>query len=73
MQFPDQRLWYSWVCRCLWMHWWCVMNEKVEDEGDPLGPLRGVTPKLSFQPAGSLSSVQDYGATSCGSPWQWQS
>ncbi|XP_042074167.1 feline leukemia virus subgroup C receptor-related protein 2 isoform X3 [Haplochromis burtoni] len=27
----------------------------------------------TVSPAGSLSSVQDYGATSCGSPWQRQS
>ncbi len=26
----------------------------------PFGPLRGVTPQLSFQPTGSMSSVQDY-------------
>lgn len=30
--------------------------------------LRGVTHKLSFQVTGSVTSVQDYGATVCSGP-----
>lgn len=38
--------------------------------GGPPGPLGGVTPKLSFQPTGSISSVLDYGATVYSGKWQ---